>query len=79
MRQIPSTEFGKKNNDVNPNLNLRNSENFQIPAPRIEWFKRIPLYFLPKEWNNCGHLMYYTNRFYFPNGSKKFPILRTNK
>jgi hypothetical protein len=35
--------------------------------PRIEFFKKIPLYSLPKEWNNIGDLTFYTNKNLFGN------------
>ena len=54
-----------KNNEREGDLNLRNDELFSIPAPRIEFFKKMPLYSLPLEWNNSGVLMYYENKITF--------------
>ena len=54
-----------KNDEVRGNIQLRNDCLFSIPAPRTEFFKRFPLYKLPTEWNNCGNLMFYDNRFTF--------------
>ena len=54
-----------KNEEVRINIQLRNDCLFSIPAPRTEFFKRFPLYKLPTEWNNCGNLMFYDNRFTF--------------
>ena len=41
--------------------NLRNNDNFSIPVPRIDLFKKFPIHALPTEWNNSGTLMYYDN------------------
>ena len=43
------------------NVALRNDDLFTLPVPRCEFFKRIPLYSLPLEWNNSGHLKDYDN------------------
>lgn len=43
------------------NIELRNDNLFTIPAPRIEFFKRMPIYSLPCEWNGSGILMFYNN------------------
>jgi hypothetical protein len=40
---------------------LRYPNEFEVPRARIELFKRIPLYTLPLEWNNCGDLRFYVN------------------
>jgi hypothetical protein len=53
------------NRQENRNLNLRNDNLFTLPAPRIEFFKRIPLYLLPLEWNSIGPLVFYENKFTF--------------
>jgi hypothetical protein len=45
-----------KNNATQQNHNLRNMDKYVLPHPRIEFFKKIPLYSLPKEWNNIGDL-----------------------
>jgi len=50
-----------KNNVRNLNQNLRNDELFMLPNPRIEFFKKMPMYSLPHEWNNSGDLKYYQN------------------
>ena len=59
----------RKNNDRpgDLNLSLRNDNLFCIPAPRVEFFKRIPLYSLPHEWNRSENLMFYDNLFTFKN------------
>ena len=40
-----------KNNARDNAPNLRNDNDFRLPNPRIEYFKKIPLYALPYEWN----------------------------
>jgi hypothetical protein len=46
-------------------LNLRNDDLYALPNPRIEFFKKIPLYALPLEWNNAGVLSLYGNKTTF--------------
>jgi hypothetical protein len=36
-----------------------------LPHPRIEFFKKIPLYSLPAAWNAAGTLRFYHNRITF--------------
>ncbi len=50
-----------KNNVRNLNQNLRNDELFMLPNPRIELFKKMPMYSLPYEWNISGDLKFYQN------------------
>jgi hypothetical protein len=40
---------------------LRYPSEFEVPRVKLELFKRIPLYSLPVEWNNCGDLRFYSN------------------
>jgi len=54
-----------KNNERNLNQNLRNDDLFMIPNPRIEFFKKLPIYSLPLEWNNSGDLKFYGNTITF--------------
>jgi len=49
------------NNERNLNQNLRNDDLYMLPNPRIELFKKLPMYSLPYEWNNSGVLKYYAN------------------
>jgi hypothetical protein len=42
----------QKNHVRNQNVHLRNANDYHIPTAKIEFFKRIPLYCLPLEWNN---------------------------
>ena len=53
------------NEDRPSNINLRNDNHFKKPHPRIELFKRFPLYSLPDEWNKSEELMFYSNQFTF--------------
>jgi len=54
-----------KNGERNGNWNLRNSDLFYIPNPRVDFFKKMPLYALPEAWNTCGNLMFYENKITF--------------
>ena len=49
---------------------IRNEHLFDLPAPRIEIFKRLPTYALAYEWNNSGNLMFYTNPCTFKHALK---------
>ena len=56
----------EKNFNRNPELNLRNADDFFLPQPRIESFKFIPLYSFPLEWNRlAAELKYQFNRTTF--------------
>jgi hypothetical protein len=52
--------FVKVDND-NAIHDLRYPNDFVVPRARIELFKKVPLYSLPYEWNNCGDLRFYRN------------------
>ncbi len=41
---------------------LRNDNDYMLPNPRIEFFKKIPLYSLPSAWNDAGDIRYQQNR-----------------
>jgi hypothetical protein len=49
----------------NPDLNLRNATDIYIPFPRIDLFKRLPIYALPTTWNSHDVVRYYANRTTF--------------
>ena len=49
----------------NANYNLRNANDFILPNPRIDQFKKFPIYSLPYEWNHCGDLKFYDNLITF--------------
>ena len=44
---------------------LRNDDLYTLPLPRIERFKRIPLFSLPMEWNNAGDITLQENKVTF--------------
>jgi hypothetical protein len=48
-----------KNNQSENGHNLRNDNNYILPALRIEFFKKIPLYSLPAEWNAAGDIRFH--------------------
>jgi hypothetical protein len=55
------------------NIQLRNENDFYLPSSKIEFFKRIPLYSLPTEWNNLPvELKYQFNRFTFKIALKSY-------
>ena len=43
----------------------RNRDEYILPAPRIELFKKIPIYSLPAAWNAAGDLWYHQNKTTF--------------
>jgi hypothetical protein len=49
----------------NPELNLRNATDIYVPFPRIDLFKRMPIYALPHIWNSHDIVRYYANRTTF--------------
>ena len=49
----------------NPDLNLRNATDIYVPFPRIDLFKRMPIYALPHTWNSHDIVRYYANRTTF--------------
>ena len=55
----------QKNNLQQNDHNLRNLNEFTMPNPRIEQFKRFPIYSLPMEWNLERVLTLYENRTTF--------------
>ena len=55
------------NEQRNTGYHLRNTDNNNVfvPFPRIELFKKSPLYSLPNTWNDLDHLKFQQNRFTF--------------
>ena len=53
------------NAQTHPELNLRNGNDFVLPFPRIETFKKLPLYSLPLSWNNLGDVRFQHNSYTF--------------
>ena len=49
---------------------LRNADNYTLPNPRTELFKKSPLYTLPFEWNNLDENRYIRNRTTFKTALK---------
>ena len=49
----------------NLNQDLRNENDFILPFPRIELFKKLPTYSLPHNWNQLKDIRYQPNRFTF--------------
>jgi len=57
-------------NPVQENLNLRQFNDFIIPRPRIEQFKKFPQYSLPALWNSLNEAELYNNRITFQKALK---------
>jgi len=51
----------KKNSQNNPDLQLRNSDDFYLPTVRIEAFRKISSYAFPKAWNDLGDTKFQHN------------------
>ena len=54
-----------KNSDINPELNLRNKDDFKLPPLNIEIFRKIPIYSFAVEWNNLGDSSFQPNQITF--------------
>ena len=54
-----------KNNTRDVTYELRNAGAYVVPAARIEFFKKFPLYTFPTAWNNAGNLVFYNNKITF--------------
>ena len=50
-----------KNNTREQLYELRNVDNYMLPKPRFEGFKKFPLYTFPKTWNESSDLRLYGN------------------
>jgi hypothetical protein len=53
------------NNEWNETINLRNADLLAIPYPRIELFKKSPIYSLPKLWNDLDETKLQNNKTTF--------------
>jgi hypothetical protein len=58
----------KNQNRADHDHNLRNFDQYTLPPPRIELFKKSPLYSLPLTWNNLGTIKLQNNRTTFKIG-----------
>ena len=54
-----------KNNERQHDHNLRNDNDYMLPNPRLEQFKRFPIYSLPFKWNQAGVVTLYENKTTF--------------
>jgi hypothetical protein len=54
-----------KNADRNIGHALRNYNDYTLPIPRLEMFKRIPHYSLPAAWNTEGDIRFQQNKITF--------------
>ncbi len=52
------------------NRPLRNADNYSLPIPHTELFKKSPLYSLPCEWNKLDDNRYISNRTTFKTAIK---------
>jgi hypothetical protein len=59
------------NHQLNPQLQLRNANNFRIPAHRIDLFKRSSLVSFPTAWNSCQEDKYNGNEKTFLKSVKR--------
>ena len=59
--------IGTWNRNVNRDTehDLRNNNDFTLPFPKYENFKKSPLYSLPNAWNNLGDVKFQPNKFTF--------------
>ena len=53
------------------NFVITNNQEFVLPAPRIEFFKKQPIYTLPHEWNSLGDIRFQNNMVTFRIALKK--------
>ena len=53
------------NEDRERAYELRNNPEFLLPAPRIEFFLKQPMYSLPYEWNNLDDVRFQNNKITF--------------
>lgn len=55
----------QKNSERNIGHELRNENDYYLPHPRLEFFRKIPLYSLPAAWNDAGDIRLQHNRTTF--------------
>ena len=70
--QAPSSFVGiwTKNYVNQGDRPLGNADNFMLPTPHTELFKKSPLYSLPMEWNLLDDTRYIQNRHTFKTAIK---------
>jgi len=59
-----------KNNAIQGDRPLRNADDYTLPNPRTEMFKKSPLYNLPFEWNSLDYTKFISNRTTFKTALK---------
>ncbi len=64
------TGIWNKNIVIQGDNPLRNADNYTLPNPRTELFKKSPLYTLPLEWNNLDENRYIRNKITFKTALK---------
>ena len=70
----------QKNHQRNPNLNLRNANDFYLPITRIESLKLLPIYSFPYEWNKLANeVKFQHNRFTFKIALKNHLLEELNR
>ena len=68
-----SLKYGKKNFERNPDIALRNANDYYLPNPRVDSFKLLPIYSFPYEWNKLpDELKFQFNRCTFKIALKNF-------
>jgi hypothetical protein len=55
----------QQNDQRDINQDLRNANEYSVPFPRIELFKKSLLFSLPTAWNNLTVLKFYQNKTTF--------------
>jgi hypothetical protein len=59
------SQIWMKNNDRQHEHNLRNDNDYLLPNPRQEQYKKFPIYSLPFEWTQAGVVTLYENKTTF--------------
>ena len=69
-RYIPGKFMWIKNSVNQRDRPLRNADDFMLPHPRTELFRKSPLYSLPLEWNKMDENKFNSNRTTFKTAVK---------
>jgi hypothetical protein len=64
------TGIWNKNIVIIGDIPLRNANNYTLPNPRTELFKKSPLYALPLQWNILDENRYIRNKITFKTALK---------